>query len=92
MKSRPDQIGMPRRGGVGLGGADPFAAAGPGDAGGPHQPGDLVTADVVAGPAGGLPQLAGPVDPVVVLPQRRSAGPMTASRQARADGGRALAA
>ena len=37
---------------------------------GAHQPGDLVAADVEPGPAGGLPQLAGPVDAVVVLPQR----------------------
>jgi hypothetical protein len=32
----------------------------PFDAGGPHQPGDLITSDVVPGPAGGLPQLAAP--------------------------------
>ena len=90
------QIGMPRRGRVGFGGADPFAAPDPGDARRPHQPGDLVTADVVAGPAGGLPQLAGPVDPVVVLPQlqqhrrhhRVAAGP----RRRRAGLGRVVGA
>ncbi len=64
-----DQIGMPISARVGLGGADPFAAARPFDAGGPHQQGDLIAADVVTGPAGGFPQLAYPVDPVVVLPQ-----------------------
>ena len=57
-----------------------------------HQPGDLIAADVMPGAAGGLPQLAGTVDAVVVLPQLRTIGPITASRWARADGVRALAA
>jgi hypothetical protein len=62
-------------GAVGLGGADPLAAASPGDAGGPHVPGDLITSDVVASTAGCFPQLAGTVDAIVVfpeLPQRRT--------------------
>ena len=42
------QIGMPRGGGIGFCGADPFAAASSGDAGGPHVPGDPITSDVVA--------------------------------------------
>ena len=54
----------------------------PVDAGGPHQPGDLVTADVVAGTPGRLPELPGPVDPVVVLPELAAApDPITASRR-----------
>ncbi len=68
------QIGMTRRGGVGFGGADPFAAARSGDASGPHMPGDLITSDVMASTAGCFPQLAGAVDAIVVfpdLPQRR---------------------
>ena len=77
------QIGMARRGGVGFGSADPFAAPSAGDAGGPHVPGDLITSDVVASTAGCFPQLAGTVDTIVVFPelsQRRtddrvSAGP-----------------
>jgi len=40
------------------------------DPGAAHQPGDLVTADVQAGAAGGTPELAGSVDAVVVLAQR----------------------
>ena len=63
------QIGMPRRGGVGFGGADPFAAPSSGDAGGPHVPGDLITSDVVASTAGGFPQLARTVDAIVVFPE-----------------------
>ena len=63
------QIGMARGGGVRFGGADPFAAPHTGDPGSPHEPGDLVPAEVVAGTAGGFPQLARPVDAVVVLPQ-----------------------
>jgi hypothetical protein len=50
-----------------------------------NQPGDLVAADVVAGAPGRLPQLARPVDPVVVLPQLHEDRP-------RAEGARALAA
>ena len=69
VKLRLTRSGCRAGAGVGLGGADPFAAAHPFDAGGPHQPGDLVAAHVVTGPAGGFPQLARPVDPVVVLPQ-----------------------
>src|SRR4029453_9775755 len=42
-------------------------AADPGDL---HQPGHLVAADVVAGAASRMPQLPGPVDAPVVLPQR----------------------
>ena len=64
-----DQIGMPPGARVGLGGADPFAATHPFDAGGPHQPGHLIAAHVVTGPACRFPQLVRPVDAVVVLPQ-----------------------
>src|SRR5262245_45613630 len=60
---------MTRGGGVRSGGAAPFAATRSGDAGGAHVPGDLITSDVVAGTAGCFPQLARPVDAVVVLPQ-----------------------
>jgi len=91
VKSRAYQIGMPRRGGVGFGGADPFAAPSSGDAGGPHVPGDLITSDVVASTAGGFPQLAGTVDAIVVFPeppQRRTDDRVAAG--ARAEGGRAL--
>lgn len=63
------QIRVPRRRRVGLGGPDAFAAPHTLDADNPHQPGHLVSADVVAGPTGGFPQLSGPVDAVVVLPQ-----------------------
>ena len=64
------QIGMPLRHRIEFGGPHPLAAADALDAGGPHQTGDLITSDIVTVPAGGLPQLAGAVDPVVVLPQR----------------------
>src|SRR6476469_8145716 len=60
---------MPPGARVGLGGADPFAATHPFDAGGPHQPGNLIAAHVVTGPACRFPQLVRPVDAVVVLPQ-----------------------
>ena len=53
--------------GVGFGGADAFAATHPFDADSPHQPGDLIAADVVAGATCCFPQLASPVDTVVVL-------------------------
>ncbi len=36
---------------------------------GAHEAGDLIAADVVAAAVGGLPDLAGPVDAVVVFPQ-----------------------
>ena len=61
---------MARRRGVGAGGAHPPATAHPSMPGCTHQPGDLVTADVMAGAAGRLPQLVRPVDPVVRHPQR----------------------
>ena len=97
VKSRSTRSGCRAGAGVGFGGADPFAAAQPCDAGGPHQPGDLITADVVAGPAGGFPQLAGPVDAVVVLPQsctqRRTHDRVTAGpRDGRARLGRVVGA
>ena len=41
----------------------------PFDPGGPHQPGNLITAHVVAVPACGFPQLVRPVAAVVVLSQ-----------------------
>jgi hypothetical protein len=62
-----DQIGVAAQLQVGLGGADPFAAAHPDNAGGAHVPGDLITAHVMAGSAGGFPQLARPADAVFVL-------------------------
>jgi hypothetical protein len=62
-----DQIGMPHGGRVGFGGADAFAATHPFDADSPHQPGDLIAADGVAGATCCFPQLASPVDTVVVL-------------------------
>ena len=76
------QIAGALRAGGGLGGAHPALAGRPGDAGGAHQPGDLVAADVMAGPAGRRPELAGPVDPPVGRPdrhQRRSHRPVAAS-------------
>lgn len=63
------QVWVTGRGRVGLGGADPLGASGPFDALGAHQPGDLVPAHLPAGPDRGLPELAGPVDAVVVLPE-----------------------
>src|ERR1700756_554990 len=60
---------MPRCARVGLGRAHPFAPPGTGDPGSAHEPGDLVTADIVAGAPCCFPQLASTVDPVVVLPQ-----------------------
>ena len=84
---------MPRRGGVGFGGAYPFAAPHSGDPGGPHQSGDLIPAEVVTSPAGGFPQLAGTVDPVVVFPELpKYRAIIWASRWARADGARVLTA
>jgi hypothetical protein len=62
---------MPRRCVVATGGDRAVLsaedAADPGDL---HQPGHLVAADVVAGAASRMPQLPGPVDARVVLPQR----------------------
>ncbi|GIM62281.1 hypothetical protein Pve01_91700 [Planomonospora venezuelensis] len=60
---------MAWRTGVWLGGADPLGAPGPFDTVGAHESGDLVATDVVATTVGGLPDLAGPVDAVVVLPE-----------------------
>ena len=75
------QVRVARRARVRPGGADPLSAPDTLDPSGAHQPGDLVPADVVPGAAGGLPQLAGTVDPVVVLPQLAvSCGPSAASR------------
>lgn len=64
-----DQIGMPPRTRARRGGADPSAATHPFDARRPHQPGHLIAAHVVTGPACRFPQLVRPVDAVVVLPQ-----------------------
>jgi len=64
-----DQIRVTRRGRVGFGGADSFAAPYAFDASGTHQPGHLISPDVMAGSAGCFPQLARPVDAVVVLPE-----------------------
>jgi hypothetical protein len=68
------QVPMPSRSRARLGGANPFGAPHAFDALGAHQSSDLVTTDIVPGTLGGLPQLASPLDPVVVLaqaPQRR---------------------
>lgn len=70
-----DQIGVPLGAVVGFGGLDPFAAPDALDASRPHQPGHLIPADVVAGTAGGFPQLADPIDAVVVFPQRHQCWP-----------------
>ena len=48
------------------------------------QPGDLVAADVVTGPAGRLPKRVGPIDPVVRSPQPTRTGIITPSRNAAA--------
>ena len=71
VKSRRTRSGW--RGGarVGLGGADSFPPPYAGDPSVAHQPGDLIAADVMPGAAGGLPQFASTVDPVIVLPQLR---------------------
>ncbi len=63
------QVRVPRHARVGLGGADPLGAPNPLDPSGAHQPRDLVAADVMAPASGGLPDLPGAVNPVVVLPQ-----------------------
>ena len=63
-----DQVGVTRAGRIGPAGADLLAASGAFDAGDAHQPGGLVAADVVTGANCRFPQLAGAVDPVVVLP------------------------
>src|SRR5262249_18926429 len=84
-----DQIRVPRCGRIRLGGAHPFAAPRPVDAGGAHEPGHLIAADVVTGPTCRLPQLAHPVDAVVVLPQRHQGRPqdgVTAGRRRRGAG------
>lgn len=65
----PDQIKMPRCFRVGFGGAYPFAPARSDHPGGPHVPGHLIAPDVMTSAAGGFPQLACPVDAVVVRPQ-----------------------
>lgn len=65
-----DQIGVPLGAEVGSGGLDPFAAPCTFDTGAAHQPGHLIPADVVAGPTRRLPQLADPIDAIVLLPQR----------------------
>ena len=59
---------MPWRAEVGFGGAYRFAPPGSGDPGSAHQSGDLVTADIMTGAAGGFPELASAVDAIVVLP------------------------
>src|SRR5215217_5068054 len=71
MPATLDQVRVPRRGLVALRshGAMP-PADGAGDPGQTHQPGHLVAAEVVAGAASRMPQLAGTVDAPVVLPQR----------------------
>jgi hypothetical protein len=71
MPATLDQIRMPRRGLVPSGGHGAMLPADRADdPADPHQPGHLVPADVVAGAAGRMPQLPGPVDAPVVLPQR----------------------
>lgn len=67
MNLRFTRCGVPRRTWVSFGGAHLFAATHPLYSGRTHQPPDLITAHVVAGAAGGLPQLSHAPDPVVVL-------------------------
>jgi len=87
-----DKVGVPLRPWYRSGGADPFGATRTFDAGRAHQPGDLIAADVVTSPAGGFPQLAGTVDAVMSCHSCTRIGVMAASRRARADGDRFLAA
>jgi hypothetical protein len=51
----------------------------------PHQPGDLITADLIAGSPRRLPQFVRAVDAVVGRRDRDQIGIITASRTARAD-------
>ena len=64
-----DQVRVPCGQRIRVGGPDLPGTPHPFDPGCPHQPGDLVTADVIPGPPGGLPELVRPVDPVVVHPE-----------------------
>ena len=66
-----DEVGGPLSGRVRPGGAHPFLPLDACDSESSHKPGDLVAADVVPGASGGDPQLAGPIDRVVGLPQRQ---------------------
>jgi len=59
------QVGGPHRSGVSPGGEAVAGSGGALDAEDPHQPGDLVTADVDAGAHRGGVQLAAPIDGVV---------------------------
>lgn len=68
-KTRPTKSGCGAAEGSGLVVRTPLAPVGPGDAGGPHVPGDLIATDVVPGTSGGLPELAGSVDLVVAFPE-----------------------
>ncbi len=54
---------------VRLRGADPLAALHTRDPSGTHQPGYLISTDVITGTLSRLPDLPRTVDPVVVLPQ-----------------------
>ena len=59
---------------------------------GPHQPGDLVTPDLMADAAGGLPQLPGAMTRELSSHSLLNAGVKTSSRWARAESGRLFAA
>jgi hypothetical protein len=74
------------------GGDDLPAADSAGDAEFAHQPLDGAAGDLVALPAQVVPDLAGPVDAVVGLEHLLDQDFSSASRTARAEGGRALAA
>ena len=93
MKLRLTRSGARTCGGIGLGGEALLGPAGPSDALVAHEPGHLVPADVDGRPAAPpSSELAPAVDGVVVLPElHQSCGPSSASRTARAEGGRALA-
>ena len=86
--TRSGERGARRR----VGGDDPAAALDAPDAGLAHQAGHLVPADVVAGPAGRLPELVGPIDRVVGLPDGDQDRDHHRVATARAESGRDLAA
>ena len=72
--------------------ADPASPPHPFDLKGFHQTSDLVPADVITSTPRRLPQFVGPIQLPVCHPQRHRIGMITASRIARADGTRFLAA
>src|SRR5206468_2023110 len=63
------EVRVPAGAGVPARGPHPLRAQRAPDTGLAHQPGALVTADIDPGTPGGLPQLPGAIDLVVLLPQ-----------------------